>query len=233
MQKPQSLNLVWHHATVTRTRRERLERPPRRRDLVHRPSQLGEIYDRARGGRPSPPDVVPHVRARRRQHTPRAERRPRVFARGPAREHPPQWQSCSRKRAWSCSPLSSRHFAATASGLLLHGDFLEVYCRGPLEVCKARDPKGHYPRARAGDIKDFTGISAPYEDPRDPELILDTARYSIAESVDCVCAMLTGRGVIARRTWLRSWFDELTTNGYPFFLSGTKVESKDEWQRLR
>lgn len=83
-----------------------------------------------------------------------------------------------------------------ARGLLLHGDFVEVYCRCPLDVCEARDVKGHYPRARTGEIKDFTGISAPYEEPRDPELVLDTAQLSIEASVERVCALLAERGII-------------------------------------
>ena len=85
-----------------------------------------------------------------------------------------------------------------ARGLLLHGDFLEVYCRCPLDVCEARDPKGHYPRARTGEIPDFTGVSAPYEEPRDPELTLDTGQLSVSASVDRVCALLAERGIIPR-----------------------------------
>jgi adenylylsulfate kinase len=59
--------------------------------------------------------------------------------------------------------------------LLLHGDFLEIYCRCPAEICEERDPKGHYKRAREGELKGFTGVSGPYEEPLDPELVLDTA----------------------------------------------------------
>jgi adenylylsulfate kinase len=85
-----------------------------------------------------------------------------------------------------------------ARGRLLHGDFVEVYCHCPLSVCEERDTKGHYPRARAGEIKDFTGISASYEEPRDPELILDTATLPVESSVERVCALLTERGIITR-----------------------------------
>ena len=83
-----------------------------------------------------------------------------------------------------------------ARGLLLHGDFLEIHCRCPLEICEQRDPKGHYQRAKAGQLKDFTGVSAPYEEPSDPELALDTARLSIEESVEKVLTLLRDRGVI-------------------------------------
>lgn len=83
-----------------------------------------------------------------------------------------------------------------ARGLLLHGDFLEVYCRCPLEICEARDPKGHYSRARAGEIGHFTGVSAPYEEPLNPDLMLDTARNTLGETVDRVCGMLAERGIV-------------------------------------
>jgi adenylylsulfate kinase len=86
-----------------------------------------------------------------------------------------------------------------ARGLLLHGDFLEIYCRCPLETCEQRDPKGHYQRARDGKLRDFTGISAPYEEPANSELVLDTGRLSIAESVETVMAMLVERGIVANR----------------------------------
>jgi adenylylsulfate kinase len=80
---------------------------------------------------------------------------------------------------------------------LLPGDFLEIYCNCPIEVCEQRDPKGHYQRAREGKIKDFTGVSAPYEEPADPELALHTAQLSIEESVEKVLVLLRDRGVIS------------------------------------
>ena len=61
--------------------------------------------------------------------------------------------------------------------------FLEVYLDTPLEVCEQRDPKGLYAKARSGDIKDFTGISAPYEAPTNPEVTLDTGQLSVDECV--------------------------------------------------
>jgi len=63
------------------------------------------------------------------------------------------------------------------------GKFVEVYCNAPLEVCEARDPKGLYAKARAHQIKDFTGISAPYEAPESAELELATDKLTVAESV--------------------------------------------------
>lgn len=67
------------------------------------------------------------------------------------------------------------------------GKFIEVYVNAPLEVCEQRDPKGLYARALAGEIKEFTGISAPYEPPLHPEVELHTDRFSVAQ---CVAAIL-------------------------------------------
>lgn len=77
------------------------------------------------------------------------------------------------------------------------GDFIEVYCRCPLEVCEQRDVKGMYRRARAGEIKEFTGISAPYEEPEAAELVLDTHHLSQDESIEAVIHYLRQAGVVA------------------------------------
>ena len=69
------------------------------------------------------------------------------------------------------------------------GDFLEVFCAADLEVCESRDPKGLYAKARAGDIPEFSGISAPYEAPTSPEIRVDTAR-PIEECVEHILAQL-------------------------------------------
>ena len=58
--------------------------------------------------------------------------------------------------------------------LMPHGDFLEIYCKADLEVCESRDVKGLYQKARAGVIKNYTGIDSPYEEPGNPELVVDT-----------------------------------------------------------
>lgn len=65
-----------------------------------------------------------------------------------------------------------------ARQLMPHGEFIEVYVECNLEVCEERDVKGLYKKARAGQITDFTGISAPYEAPEDPELVVNTARQT-------------------------------------------------------
>lgn len=83
--------------------------------------------------------------------------------------------------------------------LVPHGDFLEIYCHCPLEICEQRDVKGFYKRARAGEIKDFTGISSPYEEPEQPELVVDTGRLTLEQSVAQVLDLLRERGVIERK----------------------------------
>lgn len=62
------------------------------------------------------------------------------------------------------------------------GDFVEIYCNAPLEVCEQRDIKGLYQRARRGEIPEFTGISSPYEEPLNPELTVHTGRDGLEES---------------------------------------------------
>lgn len=76
------------------------------------------------------------------------------------------------------------------------GNFIEIYVKCPLEVCETRDVKGMYQKARAGLIKEFTGISSPYEEPANPDLIVDTAEETLTESVNKVVALLRQRGVI-------------------------------------
>ncbi len=78
-------------------------------------------------------------------------------------------------------------------------DFLEIYCRCSLEECERRDVKGLYAKARAGVIREFTGVSSPYEEPLAPDLVIDTERQSLEEAVERVCGLLAERGLIARR----------------------------------
>lgn len=78
-------------------------------------------------------------------------------------------------------------------GLFPHGDFVEIFVNCTLEICEQRDPKGIYKRARAGEIKSFTGISAPYESPLNPEVQIDTNVLSLSESVEQVIAFLQPR----------------------------------------
>lgn len=86
-----------------------------------------------------------------------------------------------------------RHLARE---LVPAGQFIEVLCQAPLEVCEKRDPKGLYKKARAGEIPEFTGISAPYEAPDKPELVLNTDKESLEESTRKVLDLLTEKGII-------------------------------------
>ena len=94
------------------------------------------------------------------------------------------------------SPYRSDRDAARA--LFGNGDFVEVYVDAPLATCEARDPKGLYKKARAGEIPEFTGISAPYEPPERPELVLDTAALPVAGSVAALLGYLEAQGYLKR-----------------------------------
>jgi adenylylsulfate kinase len=78
------------------------------------------------------------------------------------------------------------------------GEFLEIFVDCPLEECEKRDVKGLYKKARAGQIPEFTGISAPYEAPERPELVLRTAESDIDACAEQVLVLLRGRGLIGR-----------------------------------
>ncbi len=80
--------------------------------------------------------------------------------------------------------------------LLQKDDFIEVYLKAPISVCEHRDPKGLYKKARQGIIKEFTGISAPYEEPENPELIIDTSKLNILESTQVILNYLESQRII-------------------------------------
>ena len=75
-------------------------------------------------------------------------------------------------------------------------EFLEIYVQCSLEACETRDPKGLYKKARAGEIKEFTGIDSPYEAPVNPDLIVDTEWETIEESTQKVISLLKSKGII-------------------------------------
>jgi adenylylsulfate kinase len=81
--------------------------------------------------------------------------------------------------------------------LLPENDFIEIYCQCSLEVCEQRDVKGLYKRARAGEIREFTGITSPYEPPRKPALSIRTDELDLERSVESVLALLSSRGIAA------------------------------------
>jgi len=80
--------------------------------------------------------------------------------------------------------------------LLSDGEFIEVYVKCPLDVCEERDTKGLYKKARAGEVKDFTGISAPYEEPLNPELTIDSSKLTVEESTRAVLNYLEEKGYV-------------------------------------
>ncbi|GAB3064586.1 adenylyl-sulfate kinase [Virgibacillus ainsalahensis] len=77
-----------------------------------------------------------------------------------------------------------------ARKLLEKKEFIEVYVKSSVEACESRDPKGLYKKARAGEIKGFTGIDAPYEEPANPEITVDTEKQSLKESVEEIVTYL-------------------------------------------
>lgn len=85
---------------------------------------------------------------------------------------------------------------AKVRNLIPTHSFFEVHCKCPLDVCEKRDPKGFYARAKAGSIAEYTGVSAPYEEPLQPELMLDTAALSAEQCMTSVIELLRDRGVI-------------------------------------
>ena len=80
--------------------------------------------------------------------------------------------------------------------LLPQKDFIEIYCKASLEICESRDVKGLYRRARAGEIKNYTGIDSPYEAPDNPELVIDTDSESLKESIAKVVDFLKSKEII-------------------------------------
>ncbi|MGA1796240.1 MAG: adenylyl-sulfate kinase [bacterium] len=83
-----------------------------------------------------------------------------------------------------------------ARALLPPGEFIEVFVKIPIEVAEERDPKGLYKKARAGEIKEFTGISAPYEEPLHAELVIDTSRLDLGRSTEEIMSYLKAQGIV-------------------------------------
>ncbi|GAA0133981.1 adenylyl-sulfate kinase [Paenibacillus sp. YSY-4.3] len=83
--------------------------------------------------------------------------------------------------------LSERDFARS---ILESQEFIEIYVKCPIEVCETRDPKGLYKKARSGEIIEFTGISAPYEEPINPEIIIESHKISIVDAANQIVAYL-------------------------------------------
>lgn len=84
-----------------------------------------------------------------------------------------------------------------ARALVGAGDFIEVFVDCPIEVCESRDVKGLYKKARAGEIPEFTGISAPYEAPSNPEIAIATAEQTVEQSAELVMNYLVKAGILS------------------------------------
>lgn len=203
IKKPNSSDVVWHHATVTRPRREALNRhrsvnlwltglsgagkSTLAHEIEERLHQMGcKTYvfdgDNVRHGLCgdlgfSPEDRTENIR--------RIAEMVKLFLDA----------GVIALTAFISPFRSDRQMVRDIVG----SDFIEIYCRCPIEVCEERDVKGMYRRARAGEIKAFTGVSSPYEEPQNAELILDTGASPLAECVDKVIKLMDDRGVFENK----------------------------------
>ncbi len=84
-----------------------------------------------------------------------------------------------------------------ARSIFPHGDFIEIFCDASLDVCEQRDVKGLYRRARIGEVKEFTGISSPYEAPTNPELVVQTGELQLEDCVMQVIEYLAQRNIFS------------------------------------
>ncbi|MBQ9171193.1 MAG: adenylyl-sulfate kinase [Bacteroidaceae bacterium] len=91
----------------------------------------------------------------------------------------------------ACFVSPTKELREMARDIIGPDDFREVYIATPLEECERRDVKGLYARARRGEVKEFTGISAPFEAPEHPDLSLDTSRMTLEEEVEAVVGLIT------------------------------------------
>lgn len=94
------------------------------------------------------------------------------------------------------SPAAQERAHARKIATMSGHAFLEIFLDTPLAICEARDPKGLYRRARAGELPDFTGIGSPYEAPIDPEVTVHTDREELARSVERIVALLRARALL-------------------------------------
>jgi adenylylsulfate kinase len=89
-----------------------------------------------------------------------------------------------------------REDRSSVRSLFSKGTFFEIYVRCPLDLCESRDPKGLYARARKGEITEFTGIDSPYEEPENPELVLDTSELPLEDCAGRIMEILESSGII-------------------------------------
>jgi adenylylsulfate kinase len=87
---------------------------------------------------------------------------------------------------------------AAVRSLVGNDEFVEIYVKCPLETCEKRDVKGLYEKARLGEVKGFTGIDDPYEEPESPEIILETDKVNLEQCVERILSFLEARGLLSR-----------------------------------
>jgi len=93
----------------------------------------------------------------------------------------------------------SSHDRDQVRKIITKKDFIEVYVNCPLEVCEKRDVKGVYKRVRLGEIKEFTGVSAPYDIPDKPDIVIDTEAETIEESLNSIMRVIYARNIIQKK----------------------------------
>lgn len=98
-----------------------------------------------------------------------------------------------------CAAIAPYEESSSANRALIqqNGIYLEVFVKTPLAVCEERDVKGHYKKARAGALNNFTGIDDPYEEPKNADLVIETIKMSPEEAAEGVYRMLMNRGIIS------------------------------------
>jgi adenylylsulfate kinase len=203
MKNPASRNLVWHHATVTRARREERNRHrgailwftglsgAGKSTLAHAVEE--ELFLRGCQTFVLDGDNVRHGLCNdlgfsvsdRHENIRRVGELAKLFS-----------NAGLIVLTAFISPLREDRARVRA---LAPDDFSEVYCHCPVEVCEARDVKGLYKKAREGKIPEFTGISSPYEAPEKPELEIATDQLSLADSVARIITLLESKNILPRQ----------------------------------
>ncbi len=198
----ESKNIVWHHATVTRARRELLNGHKAcvlwftglsgagKSTLAHAVEEL--LYRRGCRTFVLDGDNVRHGLSSNLGFSDQ-DRRENIRRIGEAAKL--MMEAGVIVISAFISPFRADREAVR--NLMPHGDFLEVYCKASLEICEARDVKGLYKKARSGEIKNYTGIDSPYEEPVTPELVVNTGQQDIESSVDQVLQLISNRGIAA------------------------------------
>ena len=199
---PQSTNVVWHHATVTRSRREQLNQHKSvilwftglsgagKSTVAHAVEEA--LYQAGCRTFVMDGDNVRHGLCSDLGFTDvdRQENIRRV-----AEVAKLMLEAGVITLTAFISPFSEERNLARS--LVPNGDFIEIHCRCDLAICEQRDVKGLYKKARRGEIEHFTGISSPYEVPEKPELRMDTGTNTLQICVEQVLALLRQRGIVA------------------------------------